>query len=78
LQLHRSRRDVHCTYRHEGAHESLDHILVSQHFYDYFLERRWSFREMRAVNDHPDDPRRQAAHASDHAPVLAILDHDPT
>jgi predicted extracellular nuclease len=77
LQLHRSQRDVYYTYIHEGAHESLDHILVSQHFYDYSRERRWSFREMRVLNDHLDDPRRQATHASDHAPVVATFDHNP-
>jgi hypothetical protein len=60
LHLHRSQRDVYYTYIHEGAHESLDHILVSQHFYDYSRQRRWSFRQMRVLNDHLDDPHRQA------------------
>lgn len=77
LQHHRSQRDVYYTYIHDGAHESLDHILVSQHFYDYSRSRRWSFRHMRVLNDHLDDPRRQARHASDHAPVVATFDHNP-
>jgi predicted extracellular nuclease len=77
LQQHRSQRDVYYTYIHEGAHDSLDHILVSQHFYDYSRARLWSFREMRVLNDDLDDPRRQERHASDHAPVVATFDHNP-
>lgn len=76
LQQLRSLRDVYYTYIHEGAHESLDHILVSQHFYDYSSSRVWSFREMRLLNDDLDHPNRADLFASDHAPVVATFDYN--
>lgn len=76
MQQLRSRRDVYFTYLHDGAHESLDHILVSQHFYDYATRRLWSFRQLRTLNDaldtlQPDGP------TSDHAPIVATFELDP-
>jgi len=55
LQEYRSLRDVNYTHVFKGRHETLDHILVSEQFYDYSKKRRWSFKEMRVYNDFVDD-----------------------
>ncbi|MCG8404139.1 MAG: endonuclease/exonuclease/phosphatase family protein [Phycisphaerales bacterium] len=74
LQELRSLRDVYYTHIHKGLRESLDHILVSEQFYDYSDNRVWSFNEMRIINDHLDDENPEA---SDHGVVLAVFDHNP-
>ena len=74
LQEYRSLRDVFYTHVHEGRRESLDHILMSEQFYDYSKNRIWSFRDMRIINDHLDD---QGPAMSDHAPVCATFDYNP-
>ena len=61
---------------HQGIRESLDHVLVSQHFYDYSDNRVWTFNEMRVFNDHLDD-EDEAIHVSDHAIVKATFDFNP-
>ncbi len=58
LQEYRSLRDVNFTHLYKGRHEMLDHILVSQHFYDYSKKRVWSFKEMRVFNDFLDDEHK--------------------
>jgi len=55
LQELRSLRDVYYTYAYEGFRESLDHILVSQHFYDHSSKREWAFTKARLFNDHLED-----------------------
>lgn len=78
LQQLRSLRDVCFTYIHEGVHEALDHVLVSQHFYDHADARIWSFRQMRILNDHLDSQSEaKSVPHSDHAPVVATFDHNP-
>ena len=77
LQQYRSLRDVYYTYIHEGVHESLDHVLVSQHFYDYADARLWSFRQMRILNDHVEDAPPEFDASSDHAPVVTTFDFNP-
>ncbi|MCG8448152.1 MAG: endonuclease/exonuclease/phosphatase family protein [Pirellulales bacterium] len=74
LQELRSLRDVYYTHIHKGLRESLDHILVSEQFYDHSVNREWSFHEMRIVNDHLDDENPEA---SDHGVVMAVFDHNP-
>ncbi len=74
LQELRSLRDVYYTHIHEGLRESLDHILVSEQFYDHSVNRVWSFHEMRIMNDHLDDENPEA---SDHGVVMAVFDHNP-
>jgi hypothetical protein len=66
-------------YIHKGKHESLDHILVSEQFYDYSEKRQWSFRELRVVNDHLDELETKAAKRlqSDHGAVAAAFEFDP-
>ena len=74
LQQLRSFRDVNYTYIHKGEFGSLDHILVSEQFYDHSQKRIWSFREMRIWNDHLMEPGEQGA--SDHGLVCAGFDYN--
>ncbi|MBN2056522.1 endonuclease/exonuclease/phosphatase family protein [bacterium] len=74
LQEYRSMRDVYYTHIHEGGRESLDHILVSEQFYDHSNKRQWSFKEMRVINDHLDDTLK---HTSDHGVVKATFIYKP-
>ncbi len=76
MQEYRSLRDVYYTYIFEGIRESLDHVLVSQHFYDYSDNRVWSFNEMRVFNDHLED-KDEDIHLSDHGVVKATFDYNP-
>ena len=80
-------RDTAYTYVHNGERESLDHILVSQHLYDYSKQRSWSFRRMEVYNDHLDERLRsenkKSAEArlkvktlSDHAGIVAVFDYN--
>ncbi len=74
LQELRSLRDVYYTYIHEGFRESLDHILVSQHFYDYSRHLVWSLEHMQIFNDHLESAGKgndNAVPASDHGVVRA-------
>lgn len=73
LQELRSLRDVYYTHIHKGLRESLDHILVSEQFYDHSVNREWSFHEMQIINDHLDDENPEA---SDHGVVMAVFDHN--
>ena len=79
LQEYRSLRDVYYTYIHKNIRESLDHILVSEQFYDHSNKRIWSFNSMRILNDHLDMKETSAKHSaySDHAPVSATFDYNP-
>jgi len=77
LQQYRSLRHVYYTYIFDDRRESLDHILVSQHFYDHARDRLWSFRDMRIWNDHVGDNSAKVAGASDHGVVRAGFDWNP-
>ena len=77
LQQLRSLRHVYYTYTFEGKRESLDHILVSEEFYDNADRRLWSFREMEVWNDHLNRPAFKALGASDHGIVRAAFDWNP-
>ncbi len=75
LQQLRSFRDVTYTHIYKGEYDSLDHILVSEQFYDYAQKRVWSFREMKVWNDHlGEDP---PPGATDHGLVCAQFDYNP-
>ncbi len=74
LQEFRSLRDVYYTHEYKGVRESLDHVLVSEQFYDYSRNRLWSFKEMKVWNDHLEDEKRAS---SDHGVVAAYFVHDP-
>lgn len=80
LQQYRSLRHTYYTHVFKGKRESLDHILVSEEFYDHSRKRQWSFREMNVVNDHLSrDTKTERAQigASDHGLVKACFDWNP-
>ena len=77
LQQYRSLRHVYYTYIFDDRRESLDHILVSEEFYDHARKRLWSFDEMRIWNDHVGDDGAKVAGASDHGIVRAGFDWNP-
>lgn len=72
----RSFRDVNFSHDHKGVPEILDHVLVSDEFYDACKFRSWSFRDMTIWTDHinPFDP---AAGTSDHGIVRTRFDWNP-
>ncbi len=68
LQELGSLRDVYYTHEFNGVKESLDHILVTEQFYDYSNNRYWSFDKMDIINDHIDDEDKNT---SDHGIISA-------
>ncbi len=80
LQQYRSLRDVYYTHIFKSRRESLDHILVSEQFYDYSARRVWSFEELKAHNDHLQDAHVESGKdktISDHGIVTARFRHNP-
>lgn len=69
LQEYRDTRDVYYTHVHEDLRESLDHILVSEQFYDNSLRRRWLFNGLTIANDHLNDADHKARGSGDHGVV---------
>lgn len=72
-------QDVAYTHLHQGDREQLDHVLVSEQFYDHSDNRYWSFKEQRIWNDHlvedgVNGPKRST---SDHGIVCARFVWDP-
>lgn len=74
LQDLRSFRDVNYTYEFNGIRENIDHILISEQFYDYSANRVWSFKELKVWNDHLEDNDQST---SDHGIVSAKFLFDP-
>ena len=77
LQQLRSMRDVYYSYIYKNKLESLDHILVSEEFYDHSRKRRWSFRETEVFNDHLNRKAFKKEGAPDHGQVKACFDWNP-
>ena len=80
LQQYRSQRHVYYTYIYKNKLESLDHVLVSEEFYDHSEKRRWSFRELEVLNDHlntTEKARSENSGAGDHGIVRAYFDWNP-
>ncbi len=77
LQQYRSSRHVYYTHIYKHKRESLDHILVSEEFYDHSRKRLWSFREMEVYNDHLNREEFEDLGASDHGLVRAYFDWNP-
>ena len=74
LQQLRSLGDVYYTHEYRNVREVIDHMLVSEQFYDWSDRRLWAFTEMRFFNDHvPAADRTQ----SDHGQVRASFDWEP-
>jgi len=74
LQYLRSLRDVLYTHEHKGVQSIIDHVLMSEQFYDHSAKRKWSFRDMQVWNDHVSD-RDDAS--SDHGVIRARFDWNP-
>ena len=79
LQQLRSFRHVYYTYIFQNQMESLDHIMVSDSFYDHSSIRQWSFREMRVLNDHltATEAQRKRLGYNDHGIIVARFDWNP-
>jgi predicted extracellular nuclease len=69
LQEYRDTRDVYYTHVHEDLRESLDHVLVSEQFYDNSRRRLWLFDGLIINNDHLNDADHKAAGTGDHGIV---------
>lgn len=72
-------QDVAYTHLYQGDREQLDHVLVSEQFYDYSKNRYWSFKEQRIWNDHlvEDGLNGHKRSTSDHGIVCARFAWDP-
>jgi len=69
LQEYRDTRDVYYTYVHQDLRESLDHVLVSEQFYDHSLRRSWLFDGLAIYNDHLNEEDHRATGTGDHGVV---------
>lgn len=77
LQEYRSLRDVYYSHIYQNIKESLDHILVSQEFYDNSKKRIWAFKKMEIFNDHLNDDEHKKNGTSDHGIVKACFEYRP-
>lgn len=77
LQEYRDTRDVYYTHVHQDIRESLDHILVSEQFYDHSRQRRWLFDGLVVNNDHLNFEDHKADGSSDHGIIRAVFRHRP-
>ncbi|UUX97443.1 endonuclease/exonuclease/phosphatase family protein [Aquabacterium sp. J223] len=77
LQEYRDTRDVYYTHVHQGLRESLDHILVSEQFYDHSRKRRWLFDGLVINNDHLNFEDHERHGTNDHGIVRAVFTHKP-
>lgn len=77
LQEYRSLRDVYYTHIHSNTKESLDHILVSQEFYDNSRKRLWAFKGMDVDNDHLNRDDHKESGTTDHGIVRAQFEYRP-
>lgn len=77
LQEYRSERDVYYTHVHQNSRESLDHILVSQEFYDNSRKRVWAFLGTEVMNDHLNREDHKETGTTDHGIVKATFEFRP-
>lgn len=77
LQQLRSQRDVYYSYIYKNKLESLDHVMVSEEFYDHSRKRQWSFRETEVFNDHLNRKAFKKDGAPDHGQIKACFDWNP-
>lgn len=77
LQEYRDTRDVYYTHVHEDLRESLDHVLVSEQFYDHSRQRVWLFDGLTIVNDHLDHEDHRSAGSGDHGLVKVSFQYRP-
>ena len=77
LQEYRDTRDVYYTHIHQDIRESLDHILVSQEFYDNSRKRIWLFDGLVINNDHLNFEDHKGLGTTDHGIVRAAFRYRP-
>lgn len=77
LQEYRSLRDVYYTHIYQNIRESLDHILVSQEFYDNSRKRIWAYKGMEIINDHLNQDEHKSTGSSDHGVVKCSFEYRP-
>lgn len=77
LMEYRNTRDVYYTHVHNDMMESLDHILVSQEFYDNSRKRLWLFEGLTISNDHLNWNTHKADGTNDHGIVCATFKYKP-
>lgn len=77
LQEYRDTRDVYYTHVHQDIRESLDHILVSQEFYDNSKKRLWIFDGLSINNDHLNFDDHKADGTADHGVIRAVFRYSP-
>ena len=75
--MRRTGRDVSYTHIFNGHYENLDHILVSQEFYERYPKRIAEVMNLRYFNDHLFDSQlsndRRDRIVSDHAQLVAEI-----
>jgi endonuclease/exonuclease/phosphatase family metal-dependent hydrolase len=75
--VRRTGRDVSYTHIFNGHYENLDHILVSQEFYERNPQRIAEVMNLRYFNDHLIDSQlsndRRDRTVSDHAQLVAEI-----
>jgi hypothetical protein len=69
LQEYRDTRDVYYTHIHQDLRESLDHVMVSEQFYDHSRQRRWLFDGLAISNDHLNEEDHRTHGTGDHGVV---------
>lgn len=77
LQEYRDTRDVYYTHVHQDIRESLDHILVSEAFYDHSKKRQWLFDGMAVYNDHLNFDDHKDNGTNDHGIIRAAFKYRP-
>jgi endonuclease/exonuclease/phosphatase family metal-dependent hydrolase len=77
LQEYRDTRDVYYTHVHQDLRESLDHVLVSEQFYDNSRKRLWLFDGLVINNDHLNFENHKETGTGDHGVVKVTFKFNP-
>ena len=77
LQEYRDTRDVYYTHVYQDLRESLDHVLVSEQFYDNSRRRLWLFDGLAINNDHLNFDNHKETGTGDHGVVKVSFRYDP-
>jgi predicted extracellular nuclease len=77
LQEYQDTRDVYYTHVHQDLRESLDHVLVSEQFYDNSRRRLWLFDGLVINNDHLNFDNHKETGTGDHGVVKVSFVFNP-
>jgi endonuclease/exonuclease/phosphatase family metal-dependent hydrolase len=77
LQEYRDTRDVYYTHVHQDLRESLDHVFVSEQFYDNSRKRLWLFDGLVINNDHLNFENHKQTGTGDHGVVRVSFKFNP-